>query len=470
MTSPIGPDRGDAAVRSPIRDDEIARLRAERDAAVAALDRDRRHTRRSAKVRRVSAAALVLLFAVLLPITVVSTWAHRTVLNTNAYVATVKPIASDPTVTAAVSRQLTQQLYDVLDPQAIIAQSLPEKAAFLAGPIANGAKDAVQDAVNKVLQSNEFQQMWVTANRFAHAQLVSVLRGDSTVLQVTKGVIVLNLVPLLNQALQNAQAFVSGVVGRTVTLPKISGNELPADACRRIAAAIDRPVPETCGQIALFRAKSLQTAQQAVRGFDRLVLALLIVTPLVFAGALWLSKRRRRTLLQLTVGGMLALVVVRRALMWEQNNLIATGRPENKAARTAIVHQVLNGFFDLTVWFLVAGLVIVVFALLTGPYRPAVAVRQRTVNGVRWTGGLVSAAFSTGGAEGTKELVWVRAHFDALRIGGAVVALLLLLVLDVSFWGFLVIAVLLALFELWLHRLRPRQSITLPSSPPASPP
>jgi len=34
----------------------------------------------------------------------------------------------------------------------------------------------------------------------------------------------------------------------------------------------------------------------------------------VFIAALWASPRRRRTLLQLTIGGMLALIVVRRAM------------------------------------------------------------------------------------------------------------------------------------------------------------
>ncbi|MGB8650778.1 MAG: hypothetical protein WCD35_08965 [Mycobacteriales bacterium] len=451
---------------------EVARLRAERDAAIEDKHRLQRRMDKRGRTRRVLVGLLVVVFAVLLPVAVTATWAHRTVLNTSAYVSTVTPIASDPAVTAAVSREVTNQLYDALDPQAIIADALPPKAAFLAGPIATGAKDNVQGAVDKVLRSDQFQQLWVGANRFAHARLVSVLRGDTKVLQTTNGQVVLNLVPLLNEALKNAQDFASGVVGKPITLPTITSDELPSAACEKISAALDRPLPATCGQIALFPSAKLESAQRAVRWFDGAVLALLVVTPLLAVAALALSRRRRRTLLQLTIGGMLGLVVVRRAVMWEQNQLIATGKPENKAARTAIVEGVLNGFFDVSLWFLVGGLVIVLLALLTGPYAYAVALRRRLAAAGRRTGNLLSAGAkgTSAAAQEDSTVLWVRRHVDVLRVAGVAVAVLLLLVVSVNFWGFLVIVGLLALYEAWLHRLRPPTTITLPPSAPQAPP
>src|SRR6476659_8892929 len=124
------------------------------------------------RTRRVVAGLLVVLFTLLLPVTVAAGWAHRTVLDTDTYVSTVAPIAHDPAVIAAVSRDVTNQLYEALDPQSAIANSLPPKAAFLAGPIANAAKSQVQEAVNRVLSSDKFQQLWEGANRFAHKELV----------------------------------------------------------------------------------------------------------------------------------------------------------------------------------------------------------------------------------------------------------------------------------------------------------
>jgi hypothetical protein len=48
-----------------------------------------------------------------------------------------------------------------------------------------------------------------------------------------------------------------------------------------------------------------------------------------------------------------------------------------------------------------------------------------------------------------------------------VVAVLLLLVVNVNLIGLLVLAGLLALYELWLSRLRPPTTITLPDVPRA---
>jgi hypothetical protein len=282
--------------------------------------------------------------------------------------------------------------------------------------------------------------------------------------------VVLNLVPLLNAALQNVQGFASSVVGKPITLPTITSADLPASACQKIGVALNRPVPPTCGQVPLFSAAQLVSARRVVRAFDRGVLALLIITPLLALLALAASPRRRRTLLQLMIGGILALVVIRRGTMWTQHKLISIGRPENESARRAIVHQVLSGFFDLTLWLLLGALVIAVVALVTGPYRWAVALRAHAGDGVRSARDLVSAATTTGSSSVAEKpsVLWVRSHLDLLRAGGVVVAVLLLLVFSVNFWGFVAIAAVLALYEFWLYRLRPA-SVTLPPDAPPRP-
>jgi len=431
----------------------------------------RRHDADLSKWLVVPYMVFVALFAVLLPLAVTTAWAHRTVLNTDTYVKTVTPIAANRTVTASVSRQLTDQVYASLDPQALIADALPPRAAFLAGPIAGGVKSFIQDQVNNLLNSPRFQQFWVQANREAHTQLLDVLNGKSNTIVTSNGQVVLNLVPLFNTVLQNLQGTVSDLVGRNVKLPTLSGNELPAVACQKISAALNRPVPTTCGQIPLFPEDRLISAQRGVRAFNRLLVALLILVPLLLVAALWISRRRRRTLIQLTVGGLLGLVVVRRAVMWFQHQLVATAAPENTASRTVVVHDLLRNFYTLTQWFLVGGLVVLVVSLLTGPYRWARALRS----GVKWVAlgvaSAVAAAAKAGGrgvrtgvggvrtgvakAREDSTLDWIQSHLDAMRIAGAIVTIVLLLVFDLSFIGFLVIAALLVVYEFWLYRLQP---------------
>ena len=411
---------------------------------------------------------LVAVFAVLLPVTITATWAHRTVVNTDAYVATVGPIVADPAVQAAVSREVTNEMYATLNPQQVIADALPPKAAALAGPLSNGVKGYLQQGINKILASPRFQQLWIAANRFSHAQLISVLNGDSTAVRTTNGQVVLNLVPLLNEALKDVQARASALLGRNVTLPAITSSTLPAAACQKIATAIGRPLPPTCGQIPLFKAAALNSAQRAYRAFNNLVLALLIVTPLVFIAALWVSPRRRRTLLQLAIGGMLGLIVVRRAVFWLQSGLIAHAKPVNQAAVSVITGQVFGGLFTVTMWFLIGGLILALLALLSGPYRWAVAARSGARRAWQGASHLVSAL--AGQASSGATVAWIRRHVDALRIGGAAAAALAVLIFSVNWAGLLVIAVLLALYEYGLHRLRQRQPTTPPPAPAGEPP
>lgn len=432
---------------------ELVQARTERDTALAKLDARERRRRIGSLARRIGVGVLVFLAAILIPVTATVTWAHRTVVDTDTYISTVAPIASDPAVTSAAARIATNELFAALDPEPRIAEALPPRASFLAGPITNGVRGFILERANNVLSSEQFRQLWIAAQRTAHTALMKVLRGDSKAVEETNGQVVLNVVPLLNEILGRMQNVVSSVTGKDVTLPTLSADEPPQAACAKISAALNRPLPQTCGQIPLFPADKLDQAQWAIRAFDRATIALLIISPLLVIAALLLSRRRRRTLLQLTVGTMLVMVIMRRVLMWQQDTIIKTGRPENEAARSAIVHQVLHGFFVVSGWVLAIGLAVLVIALVTGPYRWAVRGRAWVAAGgaaaVRQTRNAIAGREAAG--------VWVRAHLDLLRIAGGVVALLLLLILDTTFIWLLVILAVLAAYELLLSRLGARR-------------
>jgi hypothetical protein len=451
---------------------ELAQTRAERDAALAALDRQGRRDRRRLKARHVLVGVLVVVFSILLPVTYVVTWAHNVALNTNGFQRTVVPMASDPAVTAAASTAITNQIYASLNPQQIVASALPPKAAFLAGPITNGARGYIQNGVNQALQSSQFQALWKQATLFAHKQLLSVLNGNSKAVTTTNGQVVLNLVPLFSAALQNLQGFISGVVGQPVRLPTITANELPAAACERIASALNRPVPATCGQIPLFPADKLDQARRAVRTFNRIMVVLLIVTPVVAALALWLSRHRRRTLLQLSAGGVLGLVVIRRVVIWLDSTLVNTGQPAYKDARRAILRHLFSQYFSVSRWLLVGLIAVFVIALVTGPYGWAHSLRRTVSRYAREGWDLVVDISGRAGDEAA--IAWVRSHLDLMRILGVAVTVLLLLVVPVSWVGFLVIAILLAAYQIWLHRVGksapPSGLATPPGSKPEGPP
>jgi len=73
---------------------------------------------------------------------------------------------------------------------------------------------------------------------------------------------------------------------------------------------------------------------------------------------------------------------------------------------------------------------------------------------------------AVGGHASDATVTWVRRQLDLFRIGGAVIAVLALLIFSVSWVTLLVIAVLLALYEFGWHRLRQTQPAAQP--PPAA--
>ena len=309
-------------------------------------------------------------------------------------------------------------------------------------------------AVTKVLQSSHFQTLWNQSIRFAHTQLLSVLKGNSKAVTTCNGPVVLDLVPLLNSALQSMQGFISGVVGKPVTLPTITASEVPSTACRHISKALNRPLPSNCGQIPLFPAKQLDQARRTVRIFNGVTVLLLVLTPVVAALALWLSRRRRRTLLQLSAGGLLGLVVIRRVVIWLESALESKGVPANRPARHAVLGYLFHEYFSVSRWMLVGLLIVFLIALVTGPYPWAVASRATVARFAKEGWNVLGAAY--GRAHDDATVSWVVSHLDSLWILGVALAVVLLLALSVSWIGFLIIVVLLVAYELWLRALGQR--------------
>ena len=90
-------------------------------------------------------------------------------------------------------------------------------------------------------------------------------------------------------------------------------------------------------------------------------------------------------------------------------------------------------------------------ALVTGPYAWAHSLR-RIVSRYAVQARQVAVA-TAGRVRDDATTAWIRSHLDLLRILGVAVAVVLLLVFSVSFVGLLIIAALLAGYELWLHQV-----------------
>ena len=91
-------------------------------------------------------------------------------------------------------------------------------------------------------------------------------------------------------------------------------------------------------------------------------------------------------------------------------------------------------------------LVVLVVAVLCGPYRWAVAMRSW----VKRTGRSIAGAR---GGDHRGVVAWMASHAAGLQLAGAIVAGILLLI--VSWLSFLIIGVLLTAYEVYLQRIKP---------------
>jgi hypothetical protein len=428
---------------------EVERLRAERDELDARLKRKEERRARRGRARSLSAALITVVACLAITVTVPAVWTYRTLFVTDAFVDRVTPIGFDPAVTPVLSDRLTTQIFGLIDVEAIVADALPPRGQVLAGPLTGGIEDFVREKVNEVLSSDRFRDRWIQANRFAHTQIVAILRDESEIVDTEGGRVVLNLLPIVNEALQRIESRASGLFQKDVDLPEVTGGEVPDEVRERISLALGVQVPEDFGEIVVFESDRLAAAQDAVSFFDRAIVFLVILTVVLIALTLLMSRRRRRTLLQLVVGSMVGIVVVRRLAIWVEDEVVELAqRPDGKGALAAIADQVLGSFFSVTATVIVVGLTILAIALITGPYVWAVTLRAKSAALAR---GVVTAASDPSRQEST--VVWVRDHREALQLGGGIAFVLLLLVLDLSWLGFLLLGGLAALYEIWLARL-----------------
>lgn len=431
---------------------ELEQVRAERNGLRAKVDALEARPQRRRRLRRILAPILVALAVVIFTVAVPAAWGARTVLNTDRYVATVGPLADDPAVQASIAAKLTDQVFAALDVQEVLADALSqlgERAPLLAAPLTSAMRGFVQGQVENVVASEAFASFWREANRFVHEQVLAILRGDSEAVSVLEGRVLLNLLPLVTLALASIQSVASDLVGRDVTLPQVTADEIPAQAIAEVEQALGVDLPDDYAQIPVYESQDLEALQRTLYAFERLLVLLLILFPILVAASLWISTRRRRTLIQLAAGSAVGLVLVRRGAILARDSLFDRLDTQDFPAVRVLTEELMASLFRYTGILLTVALLTLAIALITGPYPWAVRLRVW----VRDTAKGLAAMLGGGPVTETDRVRWVREHRDGLMVGGAIVAVVLFLLVDLSFLMFVVVAVVIALYEIALIRL-----------------
>ena len=429
-------------------DDEVERLQRERDELQRRLEK--LETTKRSKGRSVLAAVLVVLSVLSLAAAVPGTWTRRTVLNTDRYVEIVSDVAAEPEVQAYLATELTNSAFEALDVQGRLGNVLGDiqpQLAFLAAPITQAVRDVVQEKVEELLASERFETLWAEANRLAHEQIVGVLRGDSEMVAIADGKVVINTLPIVNEALAGVGSLVSDIAGRDVQLPEITSESLReqdgvALAIDKLETALGVELPDDFAVIEVYDADEIEAVQEAVYAFDRGVVLLVVLWLLTLAGAIAVSQRRRRTLLQLMVGFIVVVVLERRFAIAAVDQIVDSLSPDVQAAGEATAQVMLSSLLAYTKWLLTAALVTLVIALVTGPYGWAVRLRRGVVDVASLGAGMVR------GTEAGPAARWIAERRDLVMLAAAAVFVLVLLAFDLNMTWFLVLLVVLALVEL----------------------
>ena len=386
---------------------------------------------RTGRGRWAGAMVLLVVAALLAPLSALATFTRSTLLDTDRYLAMVQPLANDPAVQEEISRRITDAVFEQLKVRELTTQTLdaiaarprvegvterlPVELSTFAEPISNAVYGFTEGQVGRLVASSAFQDAWVAANREAHASLVAALTGENTRAGVTvsQGQVAVNLAPFI-------AAIKPVLVERGVPFA-------------------DR-IPAVDAQFVVLQNADLGRAQTVVRLLDlsRVVLPVLAILALVAGVALAPSRRRALVIgASMVVGSLVLLLLgiqVLRALYLDD------------LEQVLLVPQVATVLFDTVTTPLRLGvrstamlfLVIALAAWLAGPSNAAVALRSlpRRLSGTTRTPTGALGAVSRFAARYTVPL--------RVAVGG--LAVLAVLVGDrPSAGGVLLIAVLAAL-------------------------
>src|SRR3954453_21073170 len=215
--------------------------------------------------RRRLVRVLIVLGSLLAFLSVFAIWTERQALNTDDWVDTSGRLIQNETIRKTLGDYLVDQLYENVDVEKELSEKLPGDTKELAGPISGGLRQVAGSGAEKVLESSTAQELWKSANKTTHEQLLEVLEEKEGTLSTEEGKVSLNLGSLVTN--------LASQVG--------------------IGAKLAEKLPPDAGQITILRSDQLKTAQNVVIAVKGLALILSLLTFLCFGLAIYLSREGR---------------------------------------------------------------------------------------------------------------------------------------------------------------------------------
>ncbi|MFG3309283.1 hypothetical protein [Streptomyces wuyuanensis] len=338
------------------------------------------------RMRSALAAVLIVIGCVLAPLSAVATWAKSEVGDTDRYVATVAPLASDPDVQAAVANRVTNVVMEHIDLPALLEDVAPADRprldaliGRLGGALENAVRSFVQSRTQDIVASDAFQRIWTDANRRIHAAVDKALTGSGGgAIELTDNAVKIDLAPVIEQVKQR-------LVNEGLTVAE--------------------KIPEIHTDFTVLQSEDVGRVKT---GFRLLQLAgtwLPIVAVVLIAAGVLLSAHRRKALVAAALGVAVATALLGAGLtVFRLIYLDSLPKGVSQPAATSVFDALVR-FLRTTIRNIVMlGVVVALAAWLTGPGRYAGLVRQLWTSGIAATRATANRAGLRTGPVGP----WVR--------------------------------------------------------------
>lgn len=316
------------------------------------------------RVRAFFSALLIVIAAVLAPLSAAAVWVDSQVSDTGRFVATMKPLGTNPDVQNAVTNRVTDAVMQNIDVNAIINDIAPSDRPRLdtilggaSGAITSGINGLVHTVVQNFVQSDAFQTLWVRLITDAHQAMVKALTGSGDAsIKINNDTVSLDLAPVIAQV-------------KTQLVDQGLG----------VAAKI----PDVHTSFTLVESKDIGKLKTYFRLLDIAGVWLPIITVVVAGAGVLLARRRRRALVaaSLAIAAGVAVLGIGLAVF----RLIYTDRLPADVNRPAAeaVYDTLVRYLRASVRMIITlGIIVALGAWLSGPGKWATKVRTGWQSGI----------------------------------------------------------------------------------------
>ena len=318
--------------------------------------------------RRILAGVALVLACLLILLTTVAVWTHQVVLNTDRFTNLAGKVMAEPAVIDPLSARISDQVVTALDVQARLEARLPDAIKPLAGTLTLAVGSAIDQRLQVALLNPRIQAALQRTLAVTHAGIINLLRDKPDNVTVVDGYITVQVFPVVGAALAELQA--GGVIPADITLPDLTSPDAPDVLAQRLQTALGVTLPPDFGTIQLVKADRLLAARSAVQAFDIIVVAMIILTIVLVALALWLARDRRRMVVYLGIGTLIAFLIARLAIDGIEGALLSGIAQDDVAgAVRAVVDSTVEDLRSLTIIVVIVTGIVALVAYLAG--RPA---------------------------------------------------------------------------------------------------